>query len=234
MDEHRQTDTGRVSIDMPAKACGGTVDKRCMAAEQQRGNAAWTLPPLILHPFSNAMDPFRFLANSRNVAASAGDSARGDGASGPVQRRLLLTRYCEVRMLWCIGKDVLRWIDQCLDFVNRQSELKGGDIRFQSLATLLIDNTPAAAVEKLLAWGVTDYQNLFARAIGLNSIFAELPALGILSEDFLKDYYSFAYQIYLCRQQAETHRKLDAGAFSLDVFTSGEYIKIIERQAFLK
>lgn len=201
---------------------------------QQRGNVVRTLPPLILHPFSNAMDPFRFLANSRTVAAASGEPARSDPAAGPPQRRVLLTRYCEIRMLWCIGKDVLRWIDQCLDFVNRHSELPGGDIRFQSFANLLIENTPPAAVEKLLAWGVNDYQNLFARAIGLNSVFAELPALGILSEDFLRDYYSFAYQLYLCRQQAEAYRKLDPGAFAFDVFTSGEYIKIIERQAFLR
>jgi hypothetical protein len=209
-------------------------DKRCMAAAQQQGNAVQTLPPLILHPFSNAMDPFRFLANARTGPAAMGEPGRSDAAAGAQQRKLLLTRYCEIRMLWCIGKDVLRWIDQCLDFVNRQSELRGGNIRFQSFAALLIENTPPAAVGKLLAWGVTDYQNLFARAIGLKSVFAELPTLGILSEEFLRDYYSFAYQLYLCRQQGEPYRRLDPGAFAFDVFTSGEYIKMIESQTFLK
>jgi hypothetical protein len=132
--------------------------------------------------------------------------------------------------LWCIGKDLIRWIEQCLDFVSRHSALRQSDIRFQSFSTLLIQDTPDSVAEKLRLWGVADYQNIFARAIGMGTVFAELPALGMLSEDFLREYFSYTYQMYLCRQQACSYHRLEPSDFAFEVYTSGEYIKIIERQ----
>jgi hypothetical protein len=188
------------------------------------------LPPLILHPFSNATDPVRVLANSKAIAVAPSEQPKSALAAAQLQRKLLLTRYCEVRMLWCIGKDLLRWVDQCIDFSSRHEELRRSDVRFQSFSSLLIENTPAAVADKLRGWGVADYPNIFARAIGLNTVFAEMPALGILAEEFLRDYYNLTYQLYVCRQQSGPFMKLDPSVFGFDVFTSGEYIKIIERQ----
>jgi hypothetical protein len=155
---------------------------------------------------------------------------RGGHSAAQVQRRILLAKYCEVRMLWCIGKDLLRWIEQCLDFVSRRKELRQADIKFQSFSTLLIENTPGLAAEKLCHWGVMDYKNIFARAIGLGTIFSELPAFGTLTEDFLRDYYTYTYQLYVSRQESCSFAKLDPSVFAFEVYTSGEYIKIIERQ----
>jgi hypothetical protein len=155
---------------------------------------------------------------------------RGGHSAAQVQRRILLAKYCEVRMLWCIGKDLLRWIEQCLDFVSRRKELRQADIRFQSFSTLLIENTPGLAAEKLCQWGVMDFKNIFARAIGLGTIFSELPAFGALTEDFLRDYYTYTYQLYVSRQESCSFAKLDPSVFTFEVYTSGEYIKIIERQ----
>jgi len=132
-------------------------------------------------------------------------------------------------MLWCIGRDLTRWIEQCLDYVGRCEELQDKEIRFQSFSTLLVETTPEAAVEKLKGWGVNDFRGIFARALGLNTIFAELPGLGTLTEDFLQDYYAITYQLYLTRHRAVKFLKLDPSDWQFEVYTSGEYIKIIEQ-----
>jgi len=201
-----------------------------MTGDKGSGPRIWALPPLILHPFSNATDPVRLLANSRANEIAPTDPARSSIAAGALQRKLMLSRYCEIRMLWCIGKDLARWIEQCLDFVGRQPELRVQELRFQSFSMLLVENTPAAAVEKLKNWGVTDYRSIFARALGLNTIFAEMPSLGMLSDEFLRDYYTFTYQLYVARQRGAKFVRLDPAEWLFDVYTSGEYIKIIENQ----
>src|SRR5277367_4588735 len=74
----------------------------------------WNLPPLILHPFDRGLD-----------AAAAFDSIRlslylaGMGEPGLEKEPLLRGRYAEFRMLALVGKDLMRWIAQCVDFAGR-------------------------------------------------------------------------------------------------------------------
>lgn len=70
-------------------------------------------------------------------------------------------------MLYYLGKDVLRWMVQCQDLVERTPELVGSDLQVQSFAELLTGNPPDNVREKLLSWGVADYASVFASAIGL-------------------------------------------------------------------
>ncbi len=201
-----------------------------MAAAKQGSDTVWVLPPLILHPFSNALDPVRMLAGTTTAAIAPREPPPDRNAAAHVRRKLLLAKYCEIRMLWCIGKDLLRWIDQCLDFVGRRRELRQAGITAQSLAALLIDNTPAPVAEKLRAWGVTDYRNIFARALGLDTVFSELPPFTCIAEEFLLDYYTYTFELYRVRQRAGNYPKLEPSRFAFEVYTSGEYIQIIERQ----
>jgi len=205
-------------------------DKRTMTSVKFANRGVWSLPPLILHPFSNATDPVRLLAGSRALASGPEETASRAHQPDHLQRKLLLAKYCEIRMLCCIGKDLTRWIEQCLDYAARRQELREAGIGFHSFATLLVETPPAAITDKFLSWGVRDFQGIFARAIGLSSIFAELPGLGILSDQFLRDYYGITHQLYISSQRASRFLKLDPAEWMFDVFTSGEYIKIIERQ----
>ena len=46
----------------------------------------------------------------------------------------------------------------------------------QSFALYLVEQAPNPVQQKLEAWGVLDYRALFRRAIGLHSVFSEVPA----------------------------------------------------------
>src|SRR6266567_6906073 len=91
-----------------------------------------TLPPLILHPFADASGPDKLVESSRASLMLQGLLPSGERATEDLDRALLEGRYQEIRMLFYVGKDVVRWIEQCLEFVNRQPELRDLGIRFQS------------------------------------------------------------------------------------------------------
>ena len=59
-----------------------------------------------------------------------------------LDERLLAGRYCEVRMLFYVGKDLLRWIGQCMEHVNRYPELQAAALQPQSFAAYLVQNPP--------------------------------------------------------------------------------------------
>ncbi len=84
------------------------------------------LPPLILHPFSGGGgigDPVR--GNQRQSCADRVDPSRtkmtpsSSAACWP-------GRYQEVRMLIFLGKDLFRWLGQCVEFV---ASGEGADVR---------------------------------------------------------------------------------------------------------
>jgi len=102
------------------------------------GDRIWELPPLILHPFSNQRGPGQLLEGSKAALMLAG-LLPGEGEDrDELRRKLLLSRYSEVRMLYFVGKDLLRWVGQCVEFVTRAEELAGLGIREQSFAALLV------------------------------------------------------------------------------------------------
>src|SRR5579872_4510683 len=106
------------------------------AAPNSEG-APYQLPPLILHPFNEHVPPSTLLDNSKAALMLSG-LMPGDGTEPEaLRRRLMWGRYAEIRMLFYLGKDVFRWIEQCMDWASREPSLDGAGIRRQSFAGLL-------------------------------------------------------------------------------------------------
>ncbi len=186
------------------------------------------LPPLILHPFSDASGPAK-LADATRAGLLLHDMAAGDEASA-LERRLLEGRYCEVSMLFYLGKDLLRWMSQCCEFAERTMEQSCAELRPESFGVLLIDDAPREVAEKLRSWGVFEFKNIFARALGLHAIFESLPPRGLLASDFLRYYHRFADHMYACHQQLFRFRRLRASDFEFQLYASGEYSNLLERE----
>jgi hypothetical protein len=154
----------------------------------------------------------------------------GDQDRSELDRTLLHGRYQEIRMLFYVGRDINRWIDQCMDFVARQPELKNAGIRPQSFAAQLVQNPPAAVEAKLKKWQVGDFRSIFGRALGLNAILAEVPPREMLNDDFVRNYYRFADQIFQFTQGQTTFASLNDFPLEFDIFASGEYSRMLERE----
>ncbi len=194
------------------------------------GTERWDLPPLILHPFAEGYGPTRLVESSKAGLMLHGLLPKNGLSEDELVRKLLEGRFCEIRMLFFVGKDILRWMSQCLDFVTRLERLEKAGIREQSFAAFLIKEPPLGVQDKLKSWGVSDYRSIFSRAIGLNAVFHEAPAFENLSEDFLRHYYRYADHMFACRQQITPFTELSPANFHFELFASGEYSKMLERQ----
>ena len=153
----------------------------------------------------------------------AGESSRDD-----LDRTLLEGRYSEMRMLFYVGKDILRWIEQCMDSIRRQGDRP--NIQPQSFAALLIQSTPEHVCEKLGKWGVTDFKTIFSRGIGLNTMFSNVPDRSTLSDHFVRNYYRYADQLFSSFQTEHAYEQLNSNRWEFDVYSSGEYSRMLERQ----
>jgi len=188
------------------------------------------LPPLILHPFNEHVAPAALLENSKAALMLSG-LIPGDGTEEEVlHRRVMAGRYAEVRMLFFLGKDVCRWMDQCLESVNRQPQLGDSGVMRQSFAALLTGSPPEAVREKLTRWGVADYAAIFSRAIGIEALFQEPPAAASLAEEFLRNYHRYADALFRCFMESAAHRTLPPDQFTFDLFASGEYSRMLESE----
>ena len=118
-----------------------------------------TLPPLILHPFAEAGGPDKLVESSRASLMLQGLLPSGERSTEDLDRALLDGRFCEVRMLFYVGKDLVRWIDQSLEHVERQPGFGDSGIKFQSFAAYLVNNTPLTVQAKLRKWGVADFKS---------------------------------------------------------------------------
>ena len=136
------------------------------------GDTVWELPPLILHPFNERVPPAALLENSRAALMLAGLIPDDGTDPEALERRLLSGRYSEVRMLFFLGKDIFRWIAQCLEWLEREPQLQSAELAGQSFAGLLTADPPEVVRQKLLQWGVADYCSIFSRAIGLKALFS--------------------------------------------------------------
>lgn len=188
------------------------------------------LPPLILHPFADAGGPDKLVESSRASLMIQGLLPSGERSAVELDRALLDGRYCEIRMLYYVGKDVVRWIDQCLDHVGHQSEVDASGIRYQSFAVYLVNHTPAPVQAKLRKWGVADYKAIFTRALGLNAIFGGVPDRETLSDEFIRNYYRYADQMFACRQSQTQFSDIAEHGFEFEIFASGEYSRMLERE----
>ena len=193
------------------------------------GEAVWEMPPLILHPFNERTSPEQLLENSRAALMLTGLlPSEGEEREG-LTRKLLAGRYSEIRMLYFLGKDVFRWIGQCMEIVERNPELSGADMKRQSFAGMLACPPPNVR-EKLVGWGVADYAAVFSRAVGLNAMFAEPPAFEALSEDFIRNYHRAADLLYQAFMESEPHRVAAPRNFRFELYASAEYAKILESE----
>ena len=190
----------------------------------------YTLPPLILHPFTNASGSLKVLESAKAAAQMILDGEEELSQAEQLRQRLLDGRYAELRMLFFVGKDVFRWLSQCVDFTERTEGLRGRGLIEQSFADFLISHTPATVQAKLRRWGVSDYARIFARAIGIYVQFHEPPSQEILAADYLRSYYRFADYSYTCWKDACNFPTLAAQEFSFVLYASGEYSQLLEEQ----
>ncbi len=188
------------------------------------------LPPLILHPFADSSGPNKLLESSRASLMLQGLLPSGELTPLEIEQRLLDGRLCELRMLLYLGRDLARWIEQCLEVVDRDPVLRGNGIKFQSFAAMLVEDPPDNVREKLKTWGVADYKAIFTRALGLNSVFADMPERDMLNTEFIRVYYRFADHMYACNQKGISFTEVRSRNFPFDLFASGEYSRMLERE----
>jgi hypothetical protein len=154
----------------------------------------------------------------------------GDRDERDLNRTLLEGRYQEIRMLFYVGRDLNRWLEQCMEYVDRNPDLRDAGVRAQSFAAQLVDNPPAAVEAKLRKWGVADFRAIFARAMGLNAMLADVPPLEMLSEDFVRQYHRYADQMFQCKQNQTVFANIANMNFDYEIYASGEYSRMLERQ----
>jgi hypothetical protein len=194
------------------------------------GKSVWDLPPLILHPFNERVPPATLLESSKAALMLAGLIPDDGSDQDQLQRRVLSGRYAEIRMLFFLGKDLFRWIEQCAEQAGRIRELEEAQVCAQSFAGLLAGNPPLNVKEKLIRWGVCDYSAIFARAIGLNAAFAAPPAMDSLTEEFLRDYPRYADSLYRAFMAAQPHGAIAPPNFRFEIYASGEYSRMLESE----
>ena len=207
-----------------------------MAPESSFGTApastlanVWSLPPLILHPFADAGGPSKLVESSRANLKLQGLLPQGEASREDLDRALLDGRHSELRMLFYVGKDLARWIEQCLEFAERHQDALPRGICFQSFAGMLIQDPPSGVQAKLRKWGVADYKSIFGRALGLHILFADAPPRDMLSDEFVRSYFRFADQIFLSKQSECDFAPLSSRDFHFELYSSGEYSRMLER-----
>ena len=187
------------------------------------------LPPLILHPFADPSATHKLAESSRANLVIQGLLPAGDSSRQELDSTLLEGRYSEMRMIYYVGKDVMRWIEQSMDGMERQAGVAAAAVRTQSFAGLLIQDTPSAVVDKLKRWGVADYKAIFRRGIGLNMLFSSLPDRTTISNEFIRNYFRYADQLFTSFQTQTPYVQLDPARFQFDLYSSGEYSRMLER-----
>jgi len=191
----------------------------------------WRLPPLILHPFTGGRSVDELLAGSKAAMAKqklADSPPVAAGEQDELERRILVGRYQEICMLTFLGKDIVRWLAQCVDFTERSGATK--KFSEQSFAALVVEQPPKVVREKLERWGVTDRRAVFSRAIGVHTLFNSPPPIETLSAILLKNYHRFADHAYICFQHLRPFHEVDSRQFDFEIFASEEYSRILSEQ----
>jgi hypothetical protein len=186
------------------------------------------LPPLILHPFGGGGNSDELLEGSKASLALQGLMETREDSS-VLLTRIIAGRYQEIRMLLFLGKDIVRWMQQCVDFVER-SATPDPRISEQSFSALLVEAPPAAVQTKLEKWGVSDRRAVFSRAIGINSLFDAPPPIECLSPTFLQNYHRYADHAYICYQHLKPFYNLPTDEFDFQLYASEEYARILSEQ----
>jgi hypothetical protein len=144
--------------------------------------------------------------------------------------RLLNCRYCEVRILFYLGKDLARWTGQCAEIAERDRALRGAGVCETSFVRLLVQDPPMALVQKMVHWGIPDCRAAFRQALGLCTLFRSLPAQEILAEEFLCEYRRYAEAFYESSQRAARCAVIENLNFRFEMYASAEYVRLLEAQ----
>lgn len=167
------------------------------------------LPPLILHPIAGYKEALQV------------------GAPADTESLRAEVRHLELRMLCCLGKDLNRWLEQCREFAAADPEL--GGLSEGQLMDLLVEGPPERVSRKMLSWGVTDFRSIFARALGLTTVFANPPAREQVTDTFVRDFARYADALYLARRHALPAGVTATHTFGFEVYASGEYARRLEQ-----
>jgi hypothetical protein len=201
-----------------------------MKPEYYIADGARRLPPLILHPFSDNASPNKLVQSSRASLMLQGLLPNEEFSVEQLENTIVEGRFCEIRMLYYVGRDVLRWVEQCVEIVTRDTDLRRVGIHAPSFTTLLVEDAPEAIRDKLRRWGVQDYASIFARAVGLNAIFAELPECRHLTPEFIRNYHSFADRLYGAWCDMYSWRHIRPEDFPFELYASSEYSRMLARE----
>ena len=196
----------------------------------QNAQAARKLPPLILHPFADASGPHKLVESSRASLMLQGLLPSGEKSAEDLERTMLEGRYQEVRMLFYVGRDILRWIEQCVDHVSRYPEMQSVTLRAQSFASYLVQNPPVEVTSKLKKWGVSDHKAIFSRALGLSIMLADMPPQETFSPEFLRHYHRYAEQMFHTHLGQTHFADPVHSGFDFEIYASGEYSRMLERE----
>jgi hypothetical protein len=93
-----------------------------------------------------------------------------------------------------------------------------------------VNHTPEPVIAKLKKWGVADYKAIFSRALGLNAMLATVPERSALTDDFVRNYYRYADQLFKIRQGEALFTEVSSLGFEFEIFASGEYSRMLERE----
>jgi len=180
-----------------------------LAANKGTQTTVRQLPPLILHP-----------CNHHSGQSDFADSMLRDETT----RQLCQSRYSELRMLCFVGKDINRWLSQCLE----DSALMSAGISEASLIGLLLFDPPMQLVHKMQEWRVGNFQVIFSRALGVNAAYPDPPPPEQISESFLLDLNHYADALFDCRFRQRNQVELRSADYDFEIFTSAEYTRMLE------
>jgi hypothetical protein len=189
----------------------------------------YTLPPLILHPFSSMEDSSVLVESSRAGLVLQGLLPDDGQSAEDLDRSLLRGRYAELRMLFYVGKDLARWLEQCSEVSHIEPELAKWCYSPESFVPLLVEHVPPSVKQKLEAWGVVDFTALFRRAIGLHLVFSEPPPAPCLNSDFLRGYHRYMDQWFELRMMQSAAPRCTEQEFTYELYASGEYAQMLEQ-----
>jgi hypothetical protein len=190
---------------------------------------SFRLPPLILHPFSGPEDTSALMESSRASLVLQGFLPHGETPADDLDQQLLRGRYAELRMLFYIGKDLTRWMEQCAESAIFSGQFAGWRIRPETFAAFLVQYVPDHVRCKLESWGVLDFCALFRRSIGLHTVFHEFPSPETFSPDFLRRYHRHLDLWYEQRLRELVFDRPQPYQFTFDLFASGEYTLLLEQ-----
>ena len=187
------------------------------------------MPPLILHPFSERISPAALLENSKAALMLSGLIPSEGADHDELRRKLLAGRYSEIRMLYFLGKDVFRWIGQCMEIVAREPALAEAGVKRQTLgrACWLPRRRMSARNCCVGAWAImrrfshaqSDCTTRLRRAAGLRSPAPRISCGAIIARPIS------SIRLSWNRSRTGSSR---AKNFRFELYASGEYAKMLE------